>query len=121
MFDVKDTDLFDLEEEDFDTIIASDITFSGNIRFTKPFMIRGKVSGSIDSTSDLVIDTDAVVKAEISAGRVLVRGRVDGNIVAKDMVFVSSSGFVSGDITSGQVVLEPGSRFSGRCTMTQNI
>ena len=63
MFDVKDTDFFDLEEEDFDTIRASDITFSGKIKFTKPFMIRGNVNGSIEATCDLVIDSNAVVNA----------------------------------------------------------
>ena len=115
MFDVKDTDLFDLEEEDFDTILASDITFHGNIKFTKPFMIRGKVSGSIDATSDLLIDSNAV---GISSTRVLVRGKVEGNITGRDLVFVASTGSVSGDITARQVVLEPGSRFSGKCTMT---
>ena len=34
MFDVKDIDLFDLEEEAFDTVIESDIAFTGSIRFT---------------------------------------------------------------------------------------
>lgn len=118
MFDVKDTDFFDLEEEDFDTILADDIAFRGTIKFTKPFMIRGTVSGSIDATSDLVIDTNAVVNAGISASKVLVRGKVDGNITANEIVFVTSSGAVTGDITSKQVVLEPGSHFSGKCTMT---
>lgn len=118
MFDVKDTDFFDLEEEDFDTILADDIHFQGNIQFTKPFMIRGTVSGKIAATSDLVIDSNATVNAEISALRVLVRGKVDGNITAHDSVFVASSGSVNGDISSKQVVIEPGAHFSGRCTMT---
>ncbi len=118
MFDVKDTDLFDLEEEDFDTILAPDITFHGNIKFTKPFMIRGNVSGSIDATSDLVIDTHATVNAGINATRVLVRGKVEGNIAGRDLIFVSSTGSVNGDIRARQVVLEPGSHFSGKCTMT---
>ena len=118
MFDVKDTDLFNLEEDDFDTVLADDIAFRGTIKFTKPFMIRGKVSGTIDATNDLVIDTGAVVRAEIGATRVLVRGKVDGDIIGRDLVFVSSTGSVKGDITSKQVVLEPGSRFSGKCTMT---
>ncbi len=81
-------------------------------------MIRGNVTGSIEATSDLVVDTNAVVKAGVSATRVLVRGKVEGNITAKNLVFVTSSGSVSGDIYSKQVVLEPGSYFSGRCTMT---
>ena len=117
MFDVKDTDFFDLEEEDFDTILASDITCSGKIKFTKPFMIRGNVNGSIEATSDLVIDSNAVVNAGISASRVLVRGKVEGNINGQDLIFVSSTGSVNGDISAKQVVLEPGSHFSGKCTM----
>lgn len=118
MFDAKDSDFFDLEEEDFDTILASDITFRGNIKFAKPFMIRGSVTGEIDATSDLVVDTNASVSADIVAERVLVRGTVEGNITAKDIVFVTSSGSVDGDILSKEVVLEPGAHFSGKCTMT---
>ncbi|MBR0031237.1 MAG: polymer-forming cytoskeletal protein [Treponema sp.] len=124
MFDTKDVDLFDLEEDDFDTVLADDIVFSGNIKFTKPFMIRGKVFGSINATSDLVVDSGAEVRLDadgVVADRILVRGRVEGNIVAKKLVFVASTGSVKGDITASQVVLEPGSMFSGRCTMTKEV
>ena len=41
------------------------ITFNGKINFEKPFMIKGNISGSIVATSDLVIDSTAVVKADI--------------------------------------------------------
>jgi cytoskeletal protein CcmA (bactofilin family) len=119
MFDVKDTDLFDLEEESFDTVIEPDIVFSGNIRSAKPFMIRGRIKGKIEATSDLVVDSSAVVEADIKADRVLIKGKVKGNIAAKKMVFVTATGSLDGDITSAQVVLEPGSVFSGRCTMVK--
>ena len=118
MYDVKDSDLINLEEDDFDTVLERDIVFRGSIKFKKPFMIRGTVSGSIDATSDLVIDADATVTAVIAASRVLVRGKVEGNITAEHIVIVTSTGSVDGDITSEQVVLEPGSHFSGRCSMT---
>ncbi|MBR7064301.1 MAG: polymer-forming cytoskeletal protein [Treponema sp.] len=117
MFDAKETDLFDLEEEVFDTIIEQGITFSGNITFAKPFMIRGKIKGKIDTTSDLVIEEGAEVEADIKVDRILVKGKVKGNINAKKIVFISSSGSVDGDITSAQVVLEQGSIFTGKCTM----
>ena len=117
MYDNKGCDLLDYDESDFNTVMASDISFSGRIRFTKPFMIKGNVSGQIIADSDLVIATDAVVNADISADRILVRGKVEGNVVGKTMVFVTSNGSVTGEITSKQVVLEPGSSFSGRCTM----
>ena len=114
MYDNKD-----FEESDFNTVMASDISFSGKIRFTKPLMIKGNISGQINSECDLVIASDAVVKADIYADRILIRGSVEGNIVGNSMVFVTSNGSVTGDITSKQVVLEPGSSFSGRCTMVK--
>lgn len=119
MFDVKDFTQFDTDEQDFDTVMASDITFSGKIRFSKPFMIKGKMNGSIEATSELLIDSAAEVNADIIAEKVLVRGKVKGNITGNKIVYVTSSGSVNGDITSAQVVLEPGSVFAGKCTMTQ--
>lgn len=117
MFEIKDDGIFDLEEEDFDTVLASDITFTGEIRFTRPFMIKGTVSGLIDATSDLVVDTGANVSADINADRILVRGSVEGNITGKKLVFVTSTGSVRGDICAAKVALEPGCSFSGKCTM----
>ena len=95
------------------------VYFTGNIKFIKPFMIRGKVNGKIDATSDLVIDSCSEVNADINAVRVLIKGKVHGNVTARDLVFVSATGILDGDITSKRVVLEPGSTFSGRCTMVK--
>ena len=120
MFDVKDTDFFDLEDDAFDTIVEDDISFTGNIKIKKTFMIRGKVNGNIDSEGDLVIDTDAIVNANITAERVLIRGQVKGNVIGNKLIFVTASGTLDGDITTGKVVLEPGCTFTGKCTMVKN-
>jgi cytoskeletal protein CcmA (bactofilin family) len=119
MFDVKDIDLYDLEDDDFDTIIWPDVVFQGSMRFSKPLMIRGVVCGTIAAQSDLVIDEKASVFSDVTADRVLVRGLVEGNITAKRIVIVTSAGSVTGNISSAQVVLEPGAIFSGNCTMTR--
>lgn len=120
MFDVKDTDFFDLEDEAFDTIVEDDITFTGNIKIKKTFMIRGNVNGKIDSISDLVVDTGAIVNADITADRVLIRGQVKGNVIGNKLIFVTASGSIDGDITTQKVVLEPGCVFTGKCTMVKN-
>jgi len=117
MFDVKDTDFFDLEEESFKNIIEDDILFTGNIKTKTTFMIHGKVNGTISSESDLVIDSNAVVNADIKAERILVRGKVCGNVIGNKLIFVTSSGSIEGDITTEKVVLEPGCVFTGKCTM----
>ena len=97
MFEQKELDFLELEEDEFDTVLATDITFNGKISFEKPFMIKGNISGNIVATSDLVIDSTAVVKADIEAERVSVKG----------------------DITAKHVVLEPGSTFTGKCSMVE--
>lgn len=120
MFDVKDTDFFDLEDEAFDTIVEDDISFTGSIKIKKTFLIRGNVNGTIDSTSDLVIDTGSVVNADIKAERVLIRGKVKGNVIGDKLIFVTASGSIDGDIKTGKVVLEPGCVFTGKCSMVRN-
>ena len=120
MFDVKDSDFFDMEDDAFDTIVEDDISFNGSIKMQKPFLIRGKITGKIDSQSDLVIDTNAVVEADIVADRVLIRGKVKGNVRGEKLIFVTASGSLDGDITTGKVVLEPGCIFTGKCQMVRN-
>jgi len=119
MVDNKDNDLLDLDEEDYDTVLATDIDFTGTIQFAEPLMIKGKVSGIIDATSDLLIDSGALVKADIKASRVIIKGSVEGNVTATQMVHVFSSGRLNGDVSAPEVVLESGCFFSGICTMNR--
>lgn len=117
MFDVKDTDFFEMEDEAFDTIVEDDIFFKGTIKLKKPFLIRGKLEGKIFSDSDVVVDSNAIVNSDIEASRVLVKGKVDGKIIGKELIFVTSTGSVTGDIATKKVVLEPGCVFTGKCSM----
>ncbi|MDR0721713.1 MAG: polymer-forming cytoskeletal protein [Treponema sp.] len=106
-----------LEDEDFDTILSSDIDFSGTLSFEKPFLIRGKVRGEIIATGLLMIDQEGVVDAQINAPQVIVRGLVNGDITAADKIEVSPSGRLQGNITTQEIALEAGCHFNGYCTM----
>ncbi len=117
MFETRESIQFDADEEDYDTVIAGDINFSGTVRFSKPMMIKGKITGKIDATSDLYVDQGAVVAADIVADRILVKGVVNGNISGRKLVYVTSVGSVKGDIVAPEVILEPGSNFTGKCQM----
>ncbi|MCR4733468.1 MAG: polymer-forming cytoskeletal protein [Treponema sp.] len=120
MFDIKDSDFFDIEDENFATIVEKDIVFTGNIRMRKPMMVRGNINGKIETESDVVIDSCAIVDAYINAARVLVRGKVNGDVYGENLVYVTASGSIKGDVTTKKVVLEPGSEFSGKCVMLKN-
>jgi len=106
-----------MEDADFDTILSSDIDFTGTLHFEKPFLIRGKVSGEINATGLLVIDENAVVNANINALKVLIRGEVKGDVTAVQKVEVTVTGKLAGNITAPEILMETGCIFNGRCTM----
>ncbi len=102
-----------IDERKLDTVLAEDISFEGDVSFSKPLMIKGAFAGSINATGDLFIDKEAVVKAEIKASSVVVRGKVSGNIVAESKVELQGTAVVIGDITAPRIVMEPGCLFDG--------
>jgi cytoskeletal protein CcmA (bactofilin family) len=107
-----------IDEEQLDTILAPDVEFAGEMLFTKPLMIKGKVSGIVRSESDLYIDEKAEVEADIVANIVSVKGRVKGNISAKEKVELFACASVDGDVTAPQITMETGCRLNGACRMT---
>jgi cytoskeletal protein CcmA (bactofilin family) len=107
-----------LEDEDFDTVLSADIEFNGTLNFEKSFLIRGKMSGNIIAKGLLVIDEDAVVEANIQAGRVVIRGKVKGNVTAAEKVELTISGKLIGNVTAPEILMETGCTFNGLCTMT---
>jgi cytoskeletal protein CcmA (bactofilin family) len=108
-----------LEEEDFDTILSSDIEFSGTLNFEKPLLIRGKFSGVVESRGILVVDETAVVDADIAANRVVIRGSVKGDVRAVEKVEITVTGRLIGNVNAPEVFMETGCMFNGRCTMAE--
>ena len=107
-----------LEDRDFDTILSSDIDFSGTLNFEKPFLIQGKVSGLIKAKGLLVIDENAVVNADIDAPQVVIRGFVKGDVTAAEKVEIAVTGKLEGNVTAKEIFMETGCVFNGKCTMT---
>ena len=116
---VLKVNIFDLEEEDFDTVLATDIDFSGNVELKKPLMIKGSFTGNITSESALSIEEGAVVKACVKADSLVVKGSLEGDVIAETVVRIYTSGKLSGDVTAPEVILDSGCYFTGNCKMTK--
>ena len=106
-----------MDEDDFDTVLSSDIEFSGTLVFNKPFMIKGRVAGNIFATGDLYVAEGAVVTAEVRAPLVVVAGSVAGNVSATKRVEVRASGKLDGDVIAPEIHMETGCSFNGKCSM----
>ncbi len=102
-----------LDETRLDTVLSDDIVFEGEMAFTQPLMIKGKVQGDIDASGELYIAETAEVQARIQAESVYIRGKVTGDISAQGTIELSTSSEVNGDITAPEIVMERGCRFNG--------
>lgn len=113
--------VFDLQEEDYDTILENDIEFTGNIELKKPLMIKGTFLGKIESESALSIEDGASVKADVAVDSLVIKGALEGNVVADTVVRIFPTGKLLGDVVSPEVVLDSGCYFTGNCKMTKNL
>jgi len=95
------------------------MSFDGDIFFFFFFLVKGKITGSINSAGDLYIGENAYVEAQIKAGSVYVQGRVKGDIFAEKRVEVASSAIVEGNIITPEIVLERGCKLNGDCRMPE--
>lgn len=94
-----------------DTRIKGDIESNGDIR------IDGTLEGNLDCKGRVILGPEALVKGILRCKVGDIMGRVEGEIVATDLLNLKSSAVVTGDLTMGKLSVEPGAKFSGKCSM----
>ena len=109
MVDVR---IKNIEESDADTLLSDDMSFEGSMKVSRPAMIKGKMTGKIESDSNVFIEKEADVKADIKANELSVKGNLSGSVQAS-VIEMGSSAVFSGDITAQSLAMESGCTFNG--------
>ncbi len=93
------------------TRIKGDIIASGDIR------IDGELTGNISAKGRLVVGPSGKIAGEVNCSNVEVSGYIKGKVHAAELLNMKSTSQIEGDIVAGKLSVEPGSLFSGTCTM----
>lgn len=93
------------------TVIKGDIIANGDIR------IDGELSGNISAKGKLVVGPRGKIEGEIVCNNVEVSGFIKGKVTANELLNMKSTSKIEGDIIAGKLSVEPGSLFTGTCTM----
>ena len=109
MVDVR---IKNIEESDADTLLSEDMSFQGTMSLSRPAMIKGQLAGKIESDSNVFIEKEADVKADIKANELSVKGNLSGSVQAA-VIELGSSAVVSGDVKAQSLAMESGCTFSG--------
>ncbi len=93
------------------TLIKGDISAGSDIR------IDGELVGNIQARGRIVIGPKGKVEGEINCNNIEVSGCIRGKIVVSELLTLKATACIVGDIVAGKLSVEPGSTFTGTCSM----
>lgn len=102
------------------SILSKGVTIDGKLKSTGNVRIDGMVNGDVVVGGNLTIGETSEINGEILAENVTLSGRVIGSIKAIEKIVLEAKSFLKGDLIAKILVVEPGARFDGKCTMSQN-
>jgi cytoskeletal protein CcmA (bactofilin family) len=109
---------YDLGEKKHTSVLGPTLSFKGELKAEEDLLIRGRVEGTIEHTSNLTIGKDGKVKADIKAEFIAVEGQVVGDLTGSKSVVIKDTADIKGNIYSPTVSLHEGSTFNGKINMT---
>ncbi len=95
------------------SIVAGDLSVTGNFVGTGEMQIDGSVEGDIDCQT-LTIGVSGTVSGHVRAETVRLHGQLMGQIHARN-VFLASTSRMVGDVTHESLAIEPGAFLEGHC------
>jgi cytoskeletal protein CcmA (bactofilin family) len=96
------------------TEITGDINSNGDIR------IDGTLSGNLFTKGKVVIGETGKIKGEVSCKNSDVSGVIEGKIIVSELLSLKITSRVTGDIQTSRLAIEPGSKFTGNCNMSES-
>ena len=96
------------------TYIDEGCELSGNLRFSEPVQIDGRIDGDIQCQKTMVIGESGNVRSSVACDSIVVYGGLHGEVDAKHMITIYKSANVTAQIRAGSVVIEEGASFKGQ-------
>ena len=99
------------------SIIAKDLTVSGDLTTEGVVKIEGKVKGTIRANTQTLIAPGALVQGDLYTAEAIIGGRVECNVHATDRVEVQATAEVLGDVYTRRIVVLEGGSVNGSIKM----
>ncbi len=95
---------------------------SGEIRFIDMIRLNRHFAGSVYSEQGtLMVDSAAVIDADVEVGIAVIGGTVNGHIIAHQRVELGPTAKIYGNIWTRSLAIQNGAIFEGVCRMLENI
>lgn len=99
------------------SVVASGDVFEGKLTTTNGVRVQGTMRGTVESKSNIHVESDALVEADISAENVTIAGTYTGKLNCNGRLEITETGRASGELETGRILLHEGGYFEGTLHM----
>jgi cytoskeletal protein CcmA (bactofilin family) len=100
-------------------MIGKGTGIKGDIKSDGDFRIDGTLTGSVHSNGKIVVGQTGIIDGELTCQNADISGAVKASIRVKDLLSLKATSKVTGDIVTSKLAIEPGAKFTGTCTMSE--
>ena len=97
------------------TVVEGKIRSQGNVR------VDGKLIGEVTAGESLSVGVTGEIEGNVTAKNVTVGGKVRGTISASEKIVFEGKSVIRGDIRATRLIVDEGSIFDGRVSMTEKV
>ena len=104
-------------QNETDTIIGPSVKVEGDFVTEGNIVVEGTICGTIKTSQNLKVGSQAKIFANIIADNALIAGEVQGNINISGKIELTTTAKIFGDIKATVVVIAGGAVLNGKCIM----
>lgn len=103
--------------DDVETVVGPSVHVEGDLSSSGNIVVKGTVSGNVNTTKHLAVEKGAKIIANVKAGSASVSGEIKGNLKIKETLELTSTSRILGDINVKTLTVEPGAIIFGKVAM----
>ena|SRR3989338_3075672 len=103
--------------DDVETVVGPSVHVEGDFASEGNILVKGTVSGNVQTTKRLTVEPSAKILANVRAGDAIISGQIKGNIRVANRLELTQSAQVLGDVMCQVFVVEAGALVHGKVSM----
>jgi len=107
----------DITNDDVETVVGPSVNVEGNLSSSGNIIVKGSVSGSVNTSKMLTAEKGSKIIANVKAGNANISGEIKGNVKIKESLELTATSRVLGDISAKTLSVEPGAVIYGKIAM----
>ncbi len=100
-------------------LIGAGTVVEGKIRSQGSVRVDGKLIGEVTASETLAVGLNGEIEGNVTAKNITVGGKIRGSITAAEKIVFEGKSVVKGDIRATRLVIDEGSIFDGKVSMTE--